>query len=98
MRPSSATAVSSSRATTPVARLAYHIQVDELAAFMLITMRCQAKHGLGATYEADLIRWRTGAPQLSERYRAGSTEHRVRYPPASPMVCLQPPPGRSAVT
>jgi hypothetical protein len=56
MRPSSATAVSSSKATTPVARLAYHIQAAELAGLMLTTMRGQAEPALGATYEEDLIR------------------------------------------
>src|SRR5512146_3038254 len=69
MRPTSATAVSSSRATTPVARLAYHIQVDEFAGFMLITMRCQAEHGLGTTYEARLTRRRADTGREPRSYR-----------------------------
>src|SRR6266567_5132627 len=86
MRPSSATTVSSSKATTPVARLAYHIQVDEFAGIMQITMRCQAEHGLGATYEEDLIRCQAGTCQEPRRYREDTAEAQLSTASAIPRL------------
>src|SRR5215468_1818089 len=53
-RPSSITAVSSSSATTPVARLAYQSAVEELIPLTLIRIRDQAKRRIHGGYEAAL--------------------------------------------
>src|SRR5215469_15384221 len=53
-RPSSATAVSSSRATTPVARLPYHSQVEELVALTVDSMTGEAEAGIRAGHEESL--------------------------------------------
>src|SRR5215472_11090252 len=97
IRPSSTTAVMSSSATTPVARLAYHSAVEELIPLTFSSIAHLVQRSIESRYEQALNRlsgvWvpaetGSGAPTATDRHDC--------YPLASPMVSLPDVPSHSA--